>query len=121
MSGARGGSQEGFTDHRLDQARRIAGLRARVGAGSALSLRRIRPSRRGDDGLARRNIADLALVDEVCINDRDLSAVLRLHGWCVKGDTVKAAAAALGAALDRMMGPVAGAGRASKSNVSYLS
>jgi len=105
MSGARGGSQEGFTDHRLDQARRITLLQARVGDGAALALRRVRPSARGDQAQPRRNIADRVLVDLVCLEDLDISAVLARHGWSVKGDTVKAATKALAEALDRMIGP----------------
>lgn len=104
MGGGIGGTREGFTDHRLDMSRRIDRLRAAVGSGVAMAVRRVRPSDRG--GVSRRNIADLALVDAVCLDDLDISAVLRLHHWAVKGDTVRALTVALGAALDRMIGPV---------------
>jgi hypothetical protein len=105
---AGGGSQEGFTDHRLAQSRRIDTLQARVGAGVAMTIRRIRPSARNTDlgAGARLVITDRVLVDAVCLTDRDISAVLRAHGWAVKGDTVRAATDALAAALDRMIGPI---------------
>lgn len=103
LTGGHGGSREGYTDHRLALADRIGLLQGRIGVGVAMAIRRVRPSDRGDG--ARRNIADRALVDAVCLDDRDVSDVLRTHGWAVKGDTVKAATTALAAALDRMIGP----------------
>lgn len=101
-SGGRGDS-DGFTERRVAAARRIDQLQARIGAGSALAVRRIRPSARG----SRASISDRALVDRVCLADEDISAVLRAYGWSVKGDTVKALTAALSDALERMMGPPA--------------
>ena len=103
MMGARGGTVEGFTDHRLDLSRRIDTLRGRVGDGCALAIRRVRPSARG--GADRRNIPDRALVDAVCVADMTLGDVLARYGWSVYGDTVRAAMTALAAALDRMIGP----------------
>lgn len=101
-----GGSREGFTDHRLDLHRRVDGLRARIGNGVAMEVRRIRPSARAGDGMKRANIPNRALVDLVCLYDLTISEVLGRYGWSVKGDTVKAAMRALAAALDRMLGPV---------------
>ncbi len=106
MSGGGRGTAEGFTDHRLDQARRIDRLRQRIGTGCAIAVRRIRPSARGTDAAPRRNISDRELVDLVCLHDMTISDVLRHHGWSVKGETVRAATQALAAALDRMIGPV---------------
>ena len=100
-SGSGGGDADGFTEARLASSRRIDLLRARVGPGSAMVVRRIRPSVRG----SRASIPDLALVDRVCLADEDISAVLRAYGWSVKGDTVQALTAALSAALERMIGP----------------
>lgn len=71
-----------------------------------MALRRIRPSARGDQDQPRRNIAARALVDLVCLEDLDISAVLTRHGWAVKGETVKAATKALAEALERMIGPI---------------
>lgn len=102
--GGRGGSVEGFTDHRLDLSRRIDVLRARIGTGSAMAIRRIRPSKRGETG-ARANIPDRALVDLVCLDGLTISDVLSRYGWSVKGDTVQAATKALAEALERMIGP----------------
>ena len=101
-----GGTREGFTDHRLKLSRRIDLMQARIGGGVAMAVRRVRPSDRGEAGGRRGNIGDRALVDGVCLQDMDISAVLRAHGWAVKGDTVKAATVALAQALDRMIGPV---------------
>lgn len=103
-AGGAKGTAEGFTDHRLDLSRRIDRLRGAVGGGCAMAVRRIRPSARGGSG-DRRNISDMALVDLVCVEDADLSDVLRRHGWSVKGDTVRAVGIALAAALERMIGP----------------
>ena len=98
-----GGSPEGFTDHRLDMSRRLDLLQRRIGSGCSMSIRRIRPSKRG--GVARRNIPDRVLVDSVCLHDLDPSTVLRGYGWCIKGDTVRAVTLALAEALERMIGP----------------
>ncbi len=107
-----GGSREGFTDHRLALHRRVDAMRARIGNGVAMQVRRVRPSKRGDDGMARRNIPDRAMVDLVCLHGLTPSEVLALYGWSVKGETTRAVTAALAAALDRMLGPVGPAVRA---------
>lgn len=104
-SGGRGDAA-GFTDARLESARRIDRLRRRVGSGVGLAVRRVRPSDRG----ARSSIPDMDLVNRVCLAEQDISAVLRAYGWVVNGKTVQAATAALGAALDRMIGPPARSG-----------
>lgn len=105
--GGHGGTREGFTDHRLDLSRRIDVLRARIGTGSAMAIRRIRPSKRGDGppAVTRANIPDRALVDLVCLEGLTISDVLARYGWSVKGDTVQAATKALAEALERMIGP----------------
>jgi hypothetical protein len=100
-SGGGGGSREGFTDHRLALSRRIDLLQGRAAAGDGLVVRR-------SGARARGNIPARVIVDAVCWHDQDISAVLARHGWCVKGDTVRAATAVLAAALDRMIGPVRG-------------
>jgi len=100
--GGGSGQGGGFIDAVLRDGQEIESLRRRIGTGSAMVVRRIRPSKRG----SRVSITDRRLVDMVCIADRALSDVLRAHGWSVKGDTVKAVARALADALDRMAGPV---------------
>jgi len=95
-----GGSGQGgcFMDAVLRDREEIDRLCRRIGTGSAMVVRRIRPSKRG----ARVTIADRRLVDMVCLEDRSISEVLRAHGWSVKGDTVRPLQQALAQALDRM-------------------
>lgn len=78
----------------------IMRLRRRIGTGSAVVVRRIRPSKRG----SRVSISDCRLVDMVCLEDRVVSDVLKVHGWSVHGETSRAVSKALGRALDRMNG-----------------
>ena len=78
----------------------IERLHRRIGTGSAMVVRRIRPSQRG----SRVSISDRRLVDMVCLEDRAVSDVLKAHGWSVLGETSRAVAKALGQALDRMGG-----------------
>lgn len=96
----RGGGSGGgsFIDSVVHEGDLIRAMRAAVGGGSSLVVRRIRRSKRG----SRVGIADLALVDAVCLSGQTVSEVLRAHGWAIKGETVKACCAALCAALDRM-------------------
>ena len=115
-----GGTREGFTDHRLDLSRRVDGLRARIGSGVALAVRRVRPSARGDGAMKRASIPDRALVDLVCLSGLTISEVLARYGWSVKGDTVKTATKALASALDRMLGPVGPALRSFRSGHDVL-
>ncbi len=97
--GGRGGE---FIDAFVAEGIWIERLRSRIGNGVALSVRRIRPSRRG---IASRGvITDRVLVDRVCLGDRTLSDVLRLHGWAQKGEHREALRGALVASLDRMQG-----------------
>lgn len=82
-----GGSGRGgdFMDAVLRDRDEIERLRGRIGTGSAMVVRRIRPSNRG----SRASIPDRRLVDMVCIEDRPLSEVLKTHGWSVYGGTSK--------------------------------
>lgn len=99
LDGARGGGGD-FMDAHLDIARRIDGLRRAIGGGSAMVLRRIRPSVRG----SRHGITDRAVVDAVCLGGKSLSQVLAGHGWACKGEHREALRLALASALDRMQG-----------------
>lgn len=103
LEGRTGGSGRGpdVTDIRLDEARKIAVLRRRIGDGAAMVVRRVRPSARGAGASI---ILDRRLVDAVCLEDMDLSAVLAAHGWAPKGAHRETLRDALGAALDRMQG-----------------
>ncbi|MEX5516293.1 hypothetical protein [Pseudophaeobacter sp. 1A09344] len=99
-----GGNGQGgeFIDAVLRDRDKIDLLRRRIGTGSAIEVRRVRPSKRG----SRVSITNRRLVDMVCIEDRSLREVLEAHGWSVYGETVKAVRAALAGVLDRMAGPV---------------
>ncbi|MFN6976561.1 MAG: hypothetical protein ACK4OP_00415 [Gemmobacter sp.] len=96
------GGAGGFADAFLAEGRAIAAIRARIGDGAALVLRRIRPSARG----TRSVISDRALVDGVALGDMAVGAVLARHGWALSAAVREAARAALAAALDRMQGHV---------------
>lgn len=87
-------------DAYLAVGREIDQLRARIGAGAALVLRRVRPSARG----SRVTIADRRLVDLVCIGGMTFDAVLQRHGWAIKGEYRAGLRDALAGALDRMQG-----------------
>lgn len=96
-SGSRGGD---FMDAHLILGRELTGMHRAIGDGSALAVRRIRPSARG----SRVSIPDRRIVDMVCLGGLTLSDVLAAHGWASKGETRRALREALCAALDRMRG-----------------
>lgn len=100
-SGGGSGGSASFIDAVLRDRERLDVMRRRIGPGSAMVVRRIRPSERG----SRATILDRRAVDMVCLEDATCADVLRAHGWAVKGETVRALAQAVGAALDRMCGP----------------
>ncbi|WP_306150630.1 hypothetical protein [Roseovarius sp. MMSF_3281] len=98
----RGGGGGGeFIDAVLRDRERLDMLRARIGGGVAMQVRKQRPSAVG----SRRLISDRDLVDAVCIHERTLADVLKAHGWTKTGKSVAALRGALRDALDRMMGP----------------
>ncbi|MDF2140847.1 hypothetical protein [Paenirhodobacter sp. CAU 1674] len=100
-SGSGGGARD-IMDVRLSEARELDTLRKRIGAGVAMEVRRVRPSKRG--GAARGIIMDRALVDAVCLGGLTFSEVLRSYGWACKGEHRDSLRGALSAALDRMQG-----------------
>jgi hypothetical protein len=95
-----GGSGQGgsFIDTVIHEGNLIRAMQRAIGDGSALAIRRIRPSQRG----TRAGIRDRALVDAVCLGGQTVSAVLSAHGWADKGENRASARRALCAALDRM-------------------
>ncbi|WP_273689040.1 hypothetical protein [Ketogulonicigenium vulgare] len=101
--GGGGGSADSFTQARLDASRELDRIRARIGGGIALQVKRERKS----GARVRSLITDRQLVDQVCIGDMDFTAVLVSHGWAADAKIRLALAASLGAALDRMAGPTA--------------
>ncbi|MCH2251031.1 MAG: hypothetical protein MK042_14685 [Cognatishimia sp.] len=101
-----GGTGGDFMDAVLADGYKLDMLHRRIGEGSALVVRRNRPSARG----SRLGITDRRLVDMVCLEDGALSDVLTRHGWAINAKLVGDLQKALGAALDRMNGPVSGVG-----------
>ena len=93
-----GGGSGSFIDAVLRDREEIERIRRRIGAGTAMVVRKIRPSKRG----SRVNITDRQLVDMVCLEGKPISAVLRAHGWSVRGQTSGALRQALAEVLGRM-------------------
>ncbi len=92
------GSAGAWIDGYLASGRALVRFERAIGGGVALELRRA-----GGEGAAeRRAIRVRAVVDLVCLEDCDLSEVLRRHGWAPKGPARDACFQALAAALDRM-------------------
>lgn len=101
-TGGGGGSGRDFMDTFLAEGREIERLRAAIGSGAAMSVRRVRPSARGDEGA--RLIRDRDLVDAICLHGKTFRQVLRLYGWGENGRVIVALTKALAACLDRMQG-----------------
>jgi hypothetical protein len=99
-AGRAGGDGGGFMDAYMADGCELSALHRRIGTGSAMVLRRIRPSARG----SRTTILDRRLVDLVCLGGQTLSQVLRAHGWSDDGKHRDPLRQALCAALDRMQG-----------------
>lgn len=99
IEGSRGGGGD-FMDAHLAIGQRLDRYRRAIGAGSAMAVRRIRPSARG----AKAGITDRAVVDAVCLHGKGLAEVLEAHGWSNDGKHRAALLVALVGALDRMQG-----------------
>lgn len=104
IEGRQGGSGKGggFIEAYLAEGDEIAEIRRRIGGGVAMQVRRARTG--GGGGRPAVSITDRVLVDMVCLQGCDLSAVLVRFGWCADGKNRKALREALCAALDRMQG-----------------
>lgn len=96
-----GGGGGSFIDALLRDRQTIEMLRCRIGQGSCMRVRRIRPSTRG----SRRSIQDRRLVDAVCLEGKSVADVLAEHGWSKRGQSIQLVTRALAMALDRMIGP----------------
>lgn len=107
--GGTGGGPDGFTDARLASSRRIDLWHRRIGDGQAMAVKRVRKMARPGK-VQRITITARQLVDAVCIEDMEISKVLRRYGWPANGRNVHACCVALGAILDRMSGPAPRAG-----------
>jgi len=100
--GGGGGGNSGFIDAYVAEGIRLDRLRARIGTGVAMPVRRVRQSQRG--GRSASLIRDRALVDAVCLGQMTLSQVLAAHGWAGCADHRERLRLALAAALDCMQG-----------------
>jgi|GEM_PF-1091554 len=108
LSQQSGGGGGEYIDAVLRDRQQLDLWQRRIGAGAALEVRRVRPSKRNTRGL----ISDRRLVDLVCVSGLTLSEVLRKCGWVAEGQRaqgvhIKALRAALRSSLDRMSGPIA--------------
>ena len=100
-SGGGGDGGAAFMDAYLSEGRELALLHLRIGDGTAMAVRRIRPSHRGPGA---RDIRDRTLVDAVVLHGLTPSQVLRAASWAVDGKHRRALTDALCAILDRMNG-----------------
>lgn len=87
-----------WIDAVIADTNRLAVLHRRIGDGPAREIRRLRP------GDKRRAIRLRVLVDQTCLGNLPLDAVLRAHGWETGAKVRNALRAALCGALDRMQG-----------------
>jgi len=94
-----GGGSGGFIDAVLRDREEIERIRLRIGSGTAMAVRKIRPSKRG----SRVSITDRCLVDMVCLEDKPIKVVLKGHGWSVYGASTDALRSALVSSLERMV------------------
>lgn len=96
-----GGSGAG-EDVLIDRGLWLDAQHRRIGPGIVLAVRRVRPD--AARPAARSGITARRLVDDVCLHDFDLSAVLRKYGWAEKGPLRAVLRQALKEALERMVG-----------------
>ncbi|SOC11402.1 hypothetical protein SAMN05877809_105277 [Rhodobacter sp. JA431] len=104
VGGGAGGGEAVWIERYSQASAKLRRLRAAIGDEAALSVRRVRPSKRveaGSDGLAR-GISDRVLVDGVCVMGMSLGEVLVANGWAKSGQNIEAVRVALAAALERM-------------------
>jgi hypothetical protein len=90
-------------DLRLAARQEFEALERKIGRGVALSMRKVRPSKRGD-GRVCKMISDLDAVRAVCLLGLSMSEVLRKYDWTVSSRNSAALRVALREALDRMQG-----------------
>lgn len=93
---ASSGTGGSFIDAYLDESKEIALIRHRIGDGLALEVKR--------GAGKRRNITARRLVDMVCLEGADLTAVLRAHGWVKDVPVLQRLRLALAQAMDRAQG-----------------
>jgi hypothetical protein len=104
-TGGGGGGAGGVSEAMLADMQQLRRLQRRIGTGTAMAVRRVRPSRRGGTvERPARNITDQRLVHLFCVDGETLSGVLTAHGWSDRGQSKTILHRALCAALDRMRG-----------------
>lgn len=106
IGGAGGGSGAlGVSEAVLADMQRLAWLTKRIGGGVALTIRRVRPSKRAGSAASKaRNVTSMRLVEDFCAHGETISAILRAHGWSDYTGNKKLLHAVLCANLNRMSG-----------------
>ncbi|MBZ4023262.1 hypothetical protein CKO11_12415 [Rhodobacter sp. TJ_12] len=104
IGGAGGGGEVAWIERYCQASERLRRMRIAIGDGAALSVRRVRPSKRAKPGAtgSARTISDRVLVDGVCVSGLSLGDVLLANGWAKSGQNIEAVRGALAAALERM-------------------
>lgn len=100
-AGGGGGGSGLFIDSYIEKGELLGLLQARIGDVVVMGIRR-----HMDRGNTRKTITARAVVDAVVLFGMDLTGVLVRNGWPSKGLNRNALRDGLGAALDRMSGPV---------------
>ncbi|RRH70020.1 hypothetical protein [Falsigemmobacter faecalis] len=95
--GGGSGGGGGFIEAVLRDRDEIRALYERIGSGIALQVRRATDA-------GRRPITVRRLVDAVCLEEQDITAVLRAHGWGKDSALRQTLRKVLADALDRMQG-----------------
>ena len=93
-----GGGKVDVMDAHLQDVERLHRMQRAIGGGSALSVRRVRPSTRA----GRIEVGTRVLCDMVCLADSPLSAILQAHGWQKSSKATATLRDALSAALTRL-------------------
>lgn len=100
LDGVGGCGRDDVAERVCQMRRDLDAMRRRIGDEEALTIRRVRPSKRG----GRRAVTLRELVDQVCCGDRTPLQVLLAAGWARDAERVRELTVALGEALDRMAG-----------------
>ena len=100
LEGGRGGANGNpFIDSYIQNGLWLETLQARIGTGVAMA-----PHRHMDRDNSRRAILVRVAVDMLCLGGKDMTSILRRHGWTPDVKTRKALRLAICGALDRMQG-----------------
>lgn len=100
LDGVSAGGRDDVAERICAMRAEVQAMRRRIGADEALTVRRVRPSRRG----GRRAVTLRELVDQVCLGDKTPLQVMLAAGWARDAERARELVVALGEALDRMAG-----------------